>query len=90
VTQLLRLVTTLQHEMHGAAAAAAGAAQPDDFSLRTADHHAMAPQGGYEYVLVIIGVVVTVLLTIYTIKLLVKPGEVGPGHIKRKILTGDR
>ncbi len=86
--RLLGLVTTLQHEMHEAAAGAGN--QLENFSLSTAEHHSMAPQGVYEYVLVAIGVVVTVLLTFYTIKFFIRPGEAGPGHIKRKILTGDR
>lgn len=83
---VLRLVTSLQHAAHEGV----GEDPLANFSQLPADHHVTAPSGAYEYVLVVVGVIITVLLAVFTIKFFVKPGETAPGHIKRKILTGDR
>jgi hypothetical protein len=86
VIRLLGLAITLQHELHSAA--------PGDplehFTLLPAGHHVADPSGGYEYVIVVVGIVITALVTAFTIRYLVKPGEAGSGHIKRRILADER
>ena len=69
---LLRFVVTLQQ-------------QANDFSSQGAEHHASS-SGPAEVVLVVIGVIITAVVTFYTIKWLFWPGERGADHIKRRIL----
>ncbi|HET9027147.1 MAG TPA: hypothetical protein VFN07_06435 [Trueperaceae bacterium] len=83
----LRLALTLQHEAH---AAVAGADPLEHFTLLPAGHHVADPSGGYEYVLVVAGVIITLLVAVMTIRYVVKPGETAPSHIKRRILRDQR
>jgi len=83
---LFRLGVTLQNQLN-----AHTATDPlEHFTLLPAGHHVADPSGSYEYVLVIAGVIITLLVTFYTIKFFFKPGEAGAGHIKRRILRDDR
>lgn len=82
---LLKLVLPLQHEMNGPAAGAL-----EEFSATPAGHHVADPSGGYEYVLVVVGVLITVLVAVLTVKYFVRPGEAGSGHIKRRVLADER
>lgn len=75
---LVRSLVTLQsHAAH-------------DFAVQTADHHAGAPEGAAEIVIVVVGVIITALVAFYTLKFFFRPGESGAGHIKRRILGGGR
>jgi len=83
---LLSLVLTLQNQMNGQ-----GGTDPlEHFTLLPAGHHVADPAGNYEYVLVVAGVIITLLVTFFTIKFFFEPGEAGAGHIKRRILRDDR
>lgn len=72
MSKLLNLVVTLQQ-------------QANDFSSQGADHHPSS-SGPMEVVLVVIGVIITVVVTFYTVKWFFKPGERSADHIKRRIL----
>lgn len=61
-----------------------------DFAVQTADHHASAPEGAAEVVIVVAGVIITALVAFYTLKYFFRPGETSSGHIKRRILGGER
>lgn len=70
-----------------------------DLQARAADNfcssvqgHPMAaagPEGPLDIVLVALGVVVVVLVCIYTVKFMIRPRESDPDHIKRQILRDD-
>jgi len=86
MNELLSLVLTLQNQMN----AGAGTDPLEHFTLLPAGHHVADPAGTYEYILVIAGVIITLLVTFFTLKYFFKPGEGGAGHIKRRILRDDR
>lgn len=72
MTRLLGLIVPLQQ-------------QANDFSSHGADHD-VSSSGPMEVVLVVIGVIITALVTFYTVKWFFKPGERDSDHIKRRIL----
>jgi hypothetical protein len=54
------------------------------------DHAMAATHTWLDLLLVTVGVVVVVVTTVYTVLYLVRPGETGETHIKRRILEDDR
>ncbi len=86
MSPLIKLALTLQNQMNGHA----GTDPLEHFTLLPAGHHVADPSGIYEYVLVIAGVLITLIVTFFTIKFFFKPGEAGAGHVKRRILRDDR
>lgn len=49
--------------------------------------HGAGPQSNWDWVIIGIVAVITVLTLVYSIKFLVKPGEKSSDHIKRSILN---
>lgn len=48
--------------------------------------HGSGPQGNSDYVIVIVAALFVIITAVYAVKLLARPGERGPDHIKRRIL----
>ena len=67
--------------------AAAPAQSVRELSQSTA-HHAMASgaPGAFDMALVALGAIVVTATTIYSVLYLIRPGETGEDHIKRRIL----
>ena len=61
-----------------------------DFSQSTVRHLMTGTHTALDIVLVALGAIVVVVTTIYTVWFLVRPGETGDEHIKRRILGGGR
>ena len=61
-------------------------------ALQSAEHHGVAPDayGPLDLTIVALGVVVVIVTTIYSLVYLVRPGEAGADHIKRRILEEGR
>ncbi len=57
-----------------------------DFSQTTISHAMASEQGVLDIALVAVGVAVVIVTTIYSVLFLVRPGETGEDHIKRRIL----
>ncbi len=57
-----------------------------DFSQSMTHHATVSTHNWQESVLVAVAVVVMVVTTIYTLRYLIRPGEAGDEHIKRRIL----
>lgn len=51
--------------------------------------HGAGPQSRWDYLIVCAMLEVVVLTLFYSIKMLIRPGERGAGHIKRTILNPD-
>lgn len=49
--------------------------------------HGPGPQGPWDYVIMIGGIAFVLLVLVYSIKFLVKPGEKDPNHVKYSILN---
>jgi len=49
--------------------------------------HGAGPQSNWDYVFVLVTVLIVLATLIYTIKWLVKPGESSDNHIKRTVLN---
>ncbi len=49
--------------------------------------HGAGPESQWDYVIVWITVIVTIISLYFAIKWLIKPGEAEPNHIKRTFLT---
>jgi hypothetical protein len=66
---------------------AADVGSPSTFSQST-EHHAIAPgsPGPLDETLVVLGVVVVLVTTFYSLLYLVHPGEAAADHIKRRVL----
>lgn len=77
MSALLKAFVTLQNQ-----------AVPD-FSVQNSDHHASAPDGPAEVIVVVIGVVITAVVLYLTLKYMIRPGEKGKDHIKRRIVNGE-
>ena len=71
---------------------ATAVSQPADTFSQSTAHHAIAPQthGPFDVTLVVLGVIVVVVTTIYTLLYLWRPGEASADHIKRRILEDRR
>ena len=68
-----------------------GAARSGHELFLSMAHHAMASTHTWlEVVLVIAGVIAVVVTTFYTLLYLIRPGETGDMHIKRRILEDAR
>jgi len=61
-----------------------------EFSQSTVHHAAASAQGPLDITLVALGVIVVVVTTIYSLLYLIRPGETGEDHIKRRILEDGR
>jgi hypothetical protein len=57
-----------------------------EFSQSTAHHVVAASRTVPDVALVLLGAIVVVMTTIYTVWFLIRPGESGDRHIKRRIL----
>jgi predicted transcriptional regulator len=69
----------------------AGAGRSGRELSQSSAHHAMASTHTWlDLVLVAAGVIVVVVTTFYTVLYLIRPGEVGETHIKRRILEDGR
>lgn len=49
--------------------------------------HGGGPQSNWDWVIIAIIAIITVLTLIFSLKYLIKPGEKNSGHIKRSILN---
>ncbi len=49
--------------------------------------HGPGPQGPWDYVIMYVGIAFVLLVLVYSIKFLVKPGEKDRNHIKYRILN---
>lgn len=74
--ELLGRVVVLAHQGH-------------DFSTANSEHHAAATGSLLETVMVVVGWTIVILVTGFTIKFLVRPGETGTDHIKHVILRDE-
>jgi hypothetical protein len=62
-------------------------AQSNDVFSRSTAVHAMAPPHTWaQLLLVAVGFIAVVVATAYTLLCFMRPGEMGEGHIKRRIL----
>ncbi len=80
---LLELAITLQQST---------LAEPDhqrSFSAMPAGHHMLERSGAYETVIVAVGIAITVLVLVMTVRYFVRPGEAGANHVKRRVLRDD-
>jgi hypothetical protein len=68
------------------------AAQSARTFSQSTEHHAIAPAayGPLDATLIALGVVVVLVATLYSLLYLVRPGEPGADHIKRRILEDGR
>ena len=57
-----------------------------DFSQAAMGHAMASEHGALDIALVAVGVAVVIVTTIYSVLFLVRPGEAGEDHIKRRIL----
>jgi hypothetical protein len=57
-----------------------------EFSQATMSHAMSSEHGPLDIALVALGVVVVIVTTIYSLLLLIRPGERDEAHIKRRIL----
>jgi heme/copper-type cytochrome/quinol oxidase subunit 2 len=57
-----------------------------EFFTMVEGHHNTEPSGFLEILITVIGGIIVVLVTIYTIRYFVKPREAEADHIKRRIL----
>ena len=76
VLALLDRVVVLAHQGH-------------DFSTANSEHHATATGSLLETVMVVVGWTIVILVTGFTIKFLVRPGEQSNDHIKHVILRDE-
>lgn len=60
-----------------------------DFAVRSSEHHAVAPAGPAEVVIVAVGIAITAVVAFYTFRFFFRPGEASASHIKRRILGAD-
>ena len=82
---------TLASRLFPAAQQTATMAQSAREFSQSMTHHAMtAAHGPGEVMLVALGVVVVIATTIYSTLYLIRPGETGADHIKRRILDDGR
>jgi hypothetical protein len=51
--------------------------------------HGPGPDGNFDYIIVVIAILITLLTLYYSIKWLIKPGENNINHIKQSILKYD-
>lgn len=72
-TSLVERVVVLAHQAH-------------DFAVSNSEHHAARTGSLLETVMVVVGWAIVVLVTAFTIKFLVAPGEHGEDHVKRMVL----
>ncbi|MEO9477423.1 MAG: hypothetical protein ABJG41_17895 [Cyclobacteriaceae bacterium] len=49
--------------------------------------HGAGPQGNWDYLIITAGIIIVSLTLFYSIKLLIKPQENGPDHIKRIVVN---
>lgn len=75
---LTRMLAQGRDQMHEAS----------ELAARANAHHAN-PGGALDYILVAAGVVIVLLVCIFTVKFLIQPGERNPRHIKSRILRDD-
>lgn len=59
---------------------------PLPFSVSQQGHHAV-PAGPQDWLLLAFAAVLVLLLTLLSLRLLLRPGESDPDHVKRRILT---
>jgi hypothetical protein len=57
-----------------------------EFSQATMSHAMSSEHGPLDLALVALGVVAVIVTTIYSLLYLIRPGETGEDHIKRRIL----
>ena len=48
--------------------------------------HGIGPQSSWDYIIVWVAIIITIITLFYTIKWLIKPGEMAQSHIKYSIL----
>jgi hypothetical protein len=48
--------------------------------------HGAGPQSDWDYVIIIVGIVIVSLTLYYSLKFLLKPGEKSPNHIKNIVV----
>lgn len=51
--------------------------------------HGPGPQGPWDYVIMIASMVIVLVVLVFSIKFLVKPGEKDPDHVKYSILNAN-
>ncbi len=69
----------------------AGAAGSGRELSQSMAHHALASTHTWlEVVLVVVGAIVVIVTTFYSLLYLIRPGETGETHIKRRILEEER
>lgn len=61
-----------------------------EFSQSTVRHAMASTHTAQEMVLVVLGAIVVIVTTAYTLMYLIHPGETGEDHIKRRILDDER
>jgi len=52
--------------------------------------HGAGPQGDWDYVIIIIGIIIVSLTLFYSLKFLINPPEKGPDHIKNIVVNEGR
>jgi hypothetical protein len=58
----------------------------EEFFTMVEGHHNTEPAGFLDLLIAIIGGIIVVLVTVYTVRYFLKPREAEAGHIKRRIL----
>ena len=61
-----------------------------EFSRSMHEHGMASGHSPHEVALVVLGVVVVIVTTAFAVLYLIRPGEAGEDHIKRRILEDDR
>lgn len=49
--------------------------------------HGPGPQGTWDYVMMVLSIIIVIAVLFFSIKFLVKPGEKNPSHVKYSILN---
>lgn len=52
--------------------------------------HGAGPQSDWDYVIIIVGVIIVTFTLVYSLKFLIKPQEKDPNHIKNMVVNDGR
>ncbi len=48
--------------------------------------HGTGPQGNWDYIIIMVGIIIVSFTLFYSLKFLIRPGEKQPGHIKNIVV----
>lgn len=63
--------------------------QAEPFQTAVTGRHHEGPRNVFDYVLVVLAIMIVIVVTVLCIKYFARPGEQSADHIKRRILSDD-